>query len=617
MRAGTNRDELSVGLIPDSLIIGANSVVRNHQVTLDIKSPSETELTYHKVVTVLNEKAAGELSLYLFYNSFLHVGTMTASVYDKNGKLMNKHNRSDMTDYAASDGFSLYQDARVKFIHMSGGQYPVTIDYTYTLESNGTLHYPDFWIQDPHESIENETFKVNVSPGLGINYKAYNINLEPSISHEKDNDIYTWTVKGRKAISVPTGSYSASYYLPRIDLSPKKFEIAGYKGSLNTWKEFGASLCNAYKDKRKLTETEKSEVKKLVKDARTDQEKAEILYSYLQHNFRYVSIQIGIGGQIPFSAGSVDSSKYGDCKALSNYMCAMLNTVGIEAYPTLINAGSDLHPIDTTFPSSRFNHCILYAQIDNKPTWMECTSNSMPFGELGSFTENRYGLMLTDDGGKIINTPRSKAELNTMNVYNEVNISADSKAKISGSIDLSGEYRHGAKSEVILGAKKEQENYIFNHLNLKQSENIEVLHTKDTAKVISFDMTGESSKVYDFNTGGKSFLSSTYLKKWYDNISADSSRKHDLLLGFPHIQNEKLVYILNDSGKISLPSDFELENPLISFHRKSTKTSDNRIVIETAFVQKKHIIAPGEINLLKESLQKINKYIQQKLIIER
>jgi hypothetical protein len=31
---------------------------------------------------------------------------------------------------------------------------------------------------------------------------------------------------------------------------------------------------------------------------------------------------------------------------------------------------------------------------------------------------------------------------------------------------------------------------------------------------------------------------------------------------------------------------------------------------------KRHIIHPGEIALLKESLQKVNKYLQQKVILE-
>ena len=368
---------------------------------------------------------------------------------------MNKHSKTDMNDYATQDGFSLYQDSRVKHILVGGGVYPVTIDYTYTYEYKGVLDYPNWWIQRPHQSIENATLTVSVPGWMGINFKIYNISLTTGESKGKDNStIYKWAVNGLKAISVPGNSYEANFYLPYIDLSPKKFEIAEYQGSFDSWKEFGTIMSNAYKAKRQLNDKAVRQIQGMVKGAKNDRQKAEILYSYLQQNFRYVSIQIGMGGYIPFSAGTVDSTKYGDCKALSNYMCALLNTVGIKSYPTLINAGPNLHPIDTTFPTNKFNHCILYAEIDHQPTWLECTSNSLPFGELGTFTENRFGLMLTDDGGKIINTPVSDASLNTETVIHYVTLTDNVHADISGSIELTGQFAPEQNQMSYKGLKK-------------------------------------------------------------------------------------------------------------------------------------------------------------------
>ena len=615
--ASNVREELAVGLIADSLTRKANSVIRSSDVTLEIKSPSQAEYTCHKVITILNEKAADELSIQLVYNSFQKISAMTASVYDKNGKLMNKHNKGDMTDYAYLNGFSLYEDTRIRYIRISGGEYPVTIDYSYTYEYKGILDYPEWWLQGAHQSIENSGLTVKVPADMGINYKAYNIKIEPTQSNSNDMIIYQWVVKNRKVPSLPGSSYSRDYFLPHVDLSPKKFEIAGYKGSLDSWKEFGNALSGAYHEKRKLTDKTVREIKERVKNAHSDREKAEILYAYLQNNFRYVSIDIGFGGYIPFSAGMVDSTKYGDCKALSNYMCAMLNTLNITAYPVLINAGANLHPIDTSFPSNKFNHCILYAEIDKKPTWLECTSTSLPFGELSTFTENRYGVMLMENGGKIINTPASDASLNTETLSHEVTLTGNYGAEISGSLSLAGEYRPAAKSKLIQGSKKDQESYLFNTLNIRQYENPELINARDSAAMIRTSIKAGITKAYDFKTDAKYFLPSTYIKQWYENINVDSNRKHDLILGFPAITKEKLSYILPDSQKVSLPADYDLDNEVIMFHRKSTNESDHRVTVESTYTQKKYIIHGAEIALLKESLQKINKYIQQKVIIEK
>ena len=133
--------------------------------------------------------------------------------------------------------------------------------------------------------------------------------------------------------------------------------------------------------------------------------------------------------------------------------------------------------------------------------------------------------------------------------------------------------------------------------------------------MITINIKGQTSKVDDFSANGKRFLPSSYIKQWYQNLTLDSTRKHDLLLGFPNTKNEQLIYLLADSQSISLPPDFTIDNALVSFNRKSVKQSEKKITIKTVFIQKKHIISSGDIALLRESLQTINKHLQQKIIL--
>ncbi len=94
----------------------------------------------------------------------------------------------------------------------------------------------------------------------------------------------------------------------------------GHEGNLSSWKNFGEWYAALSKGSINLSDETKIFLQNLTKDSKTEKEKIKILYRYLQSNFRYVSIQLGIGGFKPFDANFVDQKKYGDCKALSNYM---------------------------------------------------------------------------------------------------------------------------------------------------------------------------------------------------------------------------------------------------------------------------------------------------------
>ena len=85
------------------------------------------------------------------------------------------------------------------------------------------------------------------------------------------------------------------------------------------------------------------------------------------------------GGWQTFDAKYVEKNKFGDCKALSNFMKSMLKVVGIEGQLVVVSAGDDdFFDPDPTFCLPRFNHMILHIPSENM--WLECTSDGNPTG---------------------------------------------------------------------------------------------------------------------------------------------------------------------------------------------------------------------------------------------
>src|SRR5690606_29128387 len=132
----------------------------------------------------------------------------------------------------------------------------------------------------------------------------------------------------------------------------------------------------------------------------------------MQSHTRYVGNQYGLSGWQTFRASEVCAKGYGDCKGLTNYLKALLEVAGIHSYTVLIDAG-DRHyrKPDPEFPTNTFNHVILCVPDKTDTIWVECTDPYLPAGYLGSFTQDRRGLLCTATGGSLVRTPAyGKAE---------------------------------------------------------------------------------------------------------------------------------------------------------------------------------------------------------------
>jgi hypothetical protein len=164
---------------------------------------------------------------------------------------------------------------------------------------------------------------------------------------------------------------------------------------------------------------------------------------------------LGIGGWQPYDAAYVYNKKYGDCKALANYMVALLNEAGIRACPVLIRAGAEAQPIDTGFACIQFNHEIAVAFTGKDSVWLECTSSTLPAGYLSNFTADRDALLLDEQGGHIVHTPVYGIRENRFDRLLKGSIDDEGKLEATLRDDYSGLEQDGPESMVNHLSKKE------------------------------------------------------------------------------------------------------------------------------------------------------------------
>jgi transglutaminase-like putative cysteine protease len=455
-----------VTAIPEALKKDANVVIRESKVVFTILAQNKATCYKYFVATVLNPKGNDYGMKVLGYDKNRRLGELQAAAYDANGELIKRVKKSEIYDQSAYDG-SLFSDNRIKVIDLKQATYPYTVEFEYVTEYN-YLYGIDTGEIIPEEnvSVQSASSSIVFPLALAPRYKTFNIDFAPAKGTTKDGlQSLTWTFQNLVAIKEEPFSPDYSIY-PEIVAAPTVFEYSGYKGNMSSWEEYGNWIRQLNVDRDKLPDATKTKIQQLTKDLPTTEAKVKALYEFMQGKTRYVNIALGIGDLQPFDAAIVDQNGYGDCKALSNYMVALLKEVGIKSYYATVMAGWDATAVVTDFPSHQANHAIVAVPNGKDTLWLECTSQTNPFGYMGRFTGNRKAMLVTENGGKLVNTPRYTAENNlqvtSADVY--LDLAGDGKAKVNTAYH-GLQYENGSLDNSVRSAE-DQKKWIQNNTHI-------------------------------------------------------------------------------------------------------------------------------------------------------
>ncbi|AMQ55150.1 DUF3857 domain-containing protein [Algoriphagus sanaruensis] len=390
-----------------------------------------------KTITVLSQEGLRHARVVLFYDNLVSIKDFELEMIEPlTGKTIKKARLRDMSDYA-SNSTSFLLDNRYKFYEPSSPRYPVIIKIRTEILKNNNFYYSDWYpINYLHQKVTKSSLDFVYPTELGLKFKE--VNLEAKTKTEVADGITTntWQVED---LEVLTPSYDQDK-LPKLLLAPVKFSIGEFQGEMNDWAGLGMWQSKLNAGRGQLPEDFQQQILQMIQDLDTPYEKIEVLYEYLQRNFRYVSIQLGIGGWQTMTAQEVLENKYGDCKALTNLMKSMLEVAGIPSFYTLVYAGVDEEDIEVDLPSNQFNHVILQVPTDSGPIWLECTSTLNPPGYLGDFTSNRHVLVTTPEGGYLTKTPAYQED-HWNKILTKTNVTIDDQggARIESTWTTSGD----------------------------------------------------------------------------------------------------------------------------------------------------------------------------------
>lgn len=95
---------------------------------------------------------------------------------------------------------------------------------------------------------------------------------------------------------------------------------------------------------------------------------------FVQDQIRYFGVEIGVNSEKPTDPATVFSRRFGDCKDKSLLFVTLLRSLGIEAYPVLVNTQLRRRIADWQPTAGCFDHCIAVVRLDGQTYWLDPTA---------------------------------------------------------------------------------------------------------------------------------------------------------------------------------------------------------------------------------------------------
>lgn len=606
-----------VSTIPDSMRKNADAVTREEYIKFTIKDLNSARYDVHEVVTIMNESGNGYLDFSYHSSKFATLDNAEMKVYDAAGNKKSTFSKKDMNSLNYGEG--LVPEGKMTYFSVNAPAYPITIETNYTVKFNGLFSYPGNYFQTPYHAVEKAVFEVEAPANLSFRYKLLNCNYQPVITKGNDREVYHWEVKNLPAYKSERHTGGADYFVPQVLLGPNKFQLEDYEGDMTNWKNFGSWLNRLYEKTNELRDDRKNFYRDLVKNAPTENEKIKLLYTYLQNNMRYVSIQLGIGGWRPFPAGFVDEKKYGDCKALSNYLKSALDAVGIRSNLVVIYRDYQPKIVDGQFPVNEFNHVILSVPKEKDTLWLECTSNSLPFAELDESTLSRTALMLTENGGVLVNTPSSNYRHNETVFVTEIKVDEEGGAAVTMQSNSYGEPRSNLQTGFHELKEDDKKKAFIRHTEWKQPDRFELAVSEKMKNPYQLSAKMEYENIASFKAGSKLFLEPRLYHFFDEDIPDNAKRLNDYYFDYPYQQTDTTIYLL-PAGYMpeSLPKNKNIQYPFASYTSSCTWDEASHKLTCVAYVAvKERVVKAADYSKLLDFKSQVQTDANEKIVVKR
>jgi hypothetical protein len=336
----------------------------------------------------------------------------------------------------------LISDVKFRIIRIPAPDPGNIVGYEYEVEEQ-PFFLQVIWYFQETDPVRESHYSLQLPSGW--EYKVSWINHTEVKPAETGNNQWQWTVSDIKGIKrepemPPTRGVEGQMVV-------SFFPVGGASGKneLANWESMGRWYGNLVGGRLDASAQIKQEVTALTTPRTATLGKMQTLAEFVQHNIRYVAIELGIGGFQPHPAPDVFAHRYGDCKDKVTLMRSMLREIGVDSYHVVINTERGSVTRETPAHNG-FNHMItaiklpegltdpsLIATVQHpklgKVLFFDPTDEMTPFGQIRGELQANYGLLVTTDGGELVQLPQQPSAMNSIQRIAKLTLEPTGKLK--------------------------------------------------------------------------------------------------------------------------------------------------------------------------------------------
>ncbi|KPK97342.1 MAG: hypothetical protein AMJ95_09525 [Omnitrophica WOR_2 bacterium SM23_72] len=584
---------------------------------VEVTADGKEVTSLHYIIKILNERGKADFSeTHIDYDStFEKVELEYARTIKPDGKVLEVGSRH-IRDVSKYLNFPLYSNVHVTIISFPEVTEGCAIEYKLKIYNNRLINKKDLvlaYTLQSKEPILEASFVMHIPKDnplhikiLNDRYNDFGSQMAPEIKEEEGFLSYRWQFKDIPQI------------IPEADMPPAcEINPVILMSTFDNWQEIYEWWWELAQDKIKADRAIKREVKELIQDKPSDEEKIRAIYNFCAQKIRYVAVEYGEAGYEPHASSDIFKNKYGDCKDQSILLVTMLREAGFSAWPVLI-ATKDYYNLNEDFPSVLFNHCIAAVSLQDKVYFLDPTAQTCPFMDLPVDDQGRKILLFKEDSYEIKETVLFPATHNLVRQVISLKVDSDETIAAKKEIFTFGFYDQGQRywllytqPEIVQEVLKAKIQNISIGAVLNQYT-IENLDDLNKPIVLKYDFWGP-----EFFTVAGNLRLLPQLGSVDTSIVAKEKRRYPIDFGFLESSETVNVIEIPDNFAIKyIPEEVTEDSPWLKIFVEYVR-QDQRIEVRQRMEAKKDKVAQEEYLDFKRFVEDVAKKTKQRIVLEK